>query len=203
MALEELKVFAAAVARFAAQGFSGTTFAQIEADLDLPAGTLAAEYGTLDTLWERSVLETFNQHHDVVYNRCAVVFASHAREIERLEQLIAIFIASAGDHPELQRIINHEATMESPRVDVIFAQAVMPLIQGFQPMIDSLVEAKEIRAIDDREMFFILANGAASVHAFTPLSIRFNDRSGPLDIEEYSRSLARLIVKGLRIHKPR
>ena len=203
MALEELKVFAAAVARFAAQGFSGTTFAQIEADLDLPAGTLAAEYGTLDTLWERSVLETFNQHHDVVYNRCAVVFASHAREIERLEQLIAIFIASAGDHPELQRIINLEGTTESARVDVIYAQAVLPMIKGFRPMLDSLVEAKEIRAVGDREIFFVLANGAASVHAFAPLALRFSERDGAFDLDAYARSTAKLIIEGLRVHKRR
>lgn len=200
---DELKIFAVAVASFAAHGFAGTTFAQLEEELDLPSGALEEEYGTLDVLWERSVLEAFNQHHDTVYNRLAEVFTSHLKELDRFEQLLRIFIASAGDHPELQRIINHEATTESPRVDVIYAQAVVPMIDGFRPMIDSLVEAKEIRPVSAREIFFILANGAASVHAFAPLSVRFSEHDGAFDIDAYSRSAAKLIVEGLKVHPRR
>ena len=203
MVSDELKVFAVAVASFADRGFAGTTFAQLEEEMDLPTGTLADRYGTLDVLWERSVLEAFNQHHDTVYNRLATAFTAHLLEIDRFEQLLAIFIASAADHPELQRIINHEATVESPRVDVIFAQAVIPMISGFRPMLDSLIEAKEIRPVSDREIFFILANGAASVHAFAPLSIRFSERDGAFDIEAYSRSAAKLIIEGLKVHPRR
>ena len=203
MVSDESKVFAVAVASFADRGFRGTSFAQLEEEMDLPAGALAETYGTLDVLWERSVLEAFNQHHDTVYNRLAAAFTAHLKEIDRFEQLLAIFIASAAEHPELQRIINHEATVESPRVDVIFARAVLPIISGFRPMLDSLIEAKEIRPVSDREIFFILANGAASVHAFAPLSIRFSEREGALDVEAYSRSAAKLIIEGLKVHPRR
>jgi len=195
---DESQVFAEAVAVFADRGFTGTTLSELDTHLGLPPGTLEDRYDSLDHLWELAVLEAFNQHHDVVYNRCAVVFTAHLREIDRLEQLITIFIESAGDHPELQRIINQEATRESPRVDTIFRLALSPLIEGFRPMIDSLVAAREIRPVSDREIFFLLANGAASVHALAPLNKRFDERDGPWDPAAYARSAARIIVEGLR-----
>ncbi len=198
MLTDESQILATAVDCFAEHGFSGTSLADLDARLELADGTLEGEYGSLDRLWEIAVLEAFNQHHDVVYNRCAAVFASHARELDRFEQLIAIFIESAADHPELQLVINHEATHESPRVDAIFRLAVEPLIDGFRPMIDSLVTAREIRRLSDREMFFLIANGAASIHAFGPLSARFDEHDGPWDPGAYARSVARLIVDGLR-----
>lgn len=196
---DEPEIFAIAVRAFADRGFAGTTFAQMEEELGVSPGALAERYGSLDRLWELAVLEAFNQHHDLVFNRCAAVFASHAREIDRLEQLIAIFIESAGEHPELQRVIDHEGAHESPRVDTIFQHVVAPLIDAFRPMVDSLVMAREIRPISDREVFFLIANGAAAVHALAPLSARFDERAGAFDAAEYARSVARLIVAGLRL----
>lgn len=196
---DESEIFATAVRAFADRGFAGTTFAQLEDELGVANGTLMQRYGSLDQLWELAVLEAFNQHHDVVYNRCAAVFAAHVRELDRLEQLIAIFIESAGDHPELQQVIDHEAAHESPRVDALFQHVVAPLIDAFRPMVDSLVTAREIRPLSDREVFFLIANGAAAVHALAPLSARFDERDGPLDAGEYARSVAHLIVTGLRL----
>lgn len=196
-AVSDEMILDAALDAFGRRGFNGVSMRDLNRSLGMSHAMLAKRFGTKEALWEAAVGRAFASHRAAVL--AALADAPPADDdLARLRAGLVAFVRSAADHPDLQRVINHEACEDSWRVEVIAEQFMEPLLSQVRVVIDRLVEAGTIRPVTSREILFLAANGAASVFALAPLSERFDATDGPLDVDRYADSVADVLIAGIR-----
>jgi hypothetical protein len=88
-----------------------------------------------------------------------------------------------------------EGRQDTPRLDYIFDTYVAPATAPLGQLLDVLAARGEIRPIPVRELFFLLAHGAAAPFTLVPFARRF-DAGDPLD---HVDAVTDLLIAGLRI----
>ena len=196
--LSDDEIFEAALSLFAERGFDGVSMRELNRRLGVSPAMLARRFATKEALWEAVVVDAFVTQHDTLRAAALDVIVAIDDDLDRFEALVATFIELAGERPELQRVINHEACQDTARTDFLYQRAVAPLMAEIRPLVDELTASGLLTPVTDRELFFLIANGAASVHALAPLSQCFDAPDGPLDPAAYAARAAHVIVAGMR-----
>lgn len=127
--LTKARLMAAAIEAFSTTGFEGTTAAALEESAQVQRGLLAYHFGSKAALWRAAVDQVFTQFE--AHARKLFAAELSARGNDRLGALIAAFVRSSAQKPELLNFIMREAKIESGRRDYIAEKHV----SGFADLI--------------------------------------------------------------------
>jgi AcrR family transcriptional regulator len=191
------QIFAIALKAFAARGFEAVSLRDLNRELGASHAMLAKRFRSKDDLWRATVRWAFARHLDALPPPPAPP-STPADDLDYLHEALVAFICSAAAHPDLHRVVAHEGCNESPRVDVLFDEVITPQLAVLDPVLRRCKDHGVIAAVSWREVFFLVATGAAAVHSLAPLSRRFDAIDGPLDPDTYASTVAQLLIAGLR-----
>lgn len=199
-ALADEAILDAALDAFGRLGFDGVSLRELNRELGASPAMLAKRFGTKDALWRAAVDHGFGRHRALMLAELDGRLDPATPSPEVLVALVEAFIRTAAHVPQLHQVVSSEAANDSPRLAYLYEQFIDPLLHGLvRPLLDALERRGMLRPVSNREVYFLVVNGAAAVCAFDPLSRQFDHRDGPLQLDRYASSVARLLVDAISV----
>lgn len=154
----------AALGEFAAHGFVGASTRTIAQSVGAHQPQINYHFESKDALWRAAIDHLFVAMHEALAlsqlrAAAAADAGSLATEFAAMLRRLVGFVAH---HPELNRIMVHEATSPGPRLDWLTEQHVRPYFDAVRPLWRKLVKAGIAAPIDDRLIHYVLI-GASSL----------------------------------------
>ena len=151
----------AALAEFAAYGFSGASTRSIAAAAGTHQPQINYHFDSKDELWRAAVDHLFSQLDEAVARHLREL-PSAADERGRFARGLRAFVRAVAGLPELNRIMVQEATVESDRLRWIVDRHTRPRFEILTADWRRLRSAGEVPDIDDVVVYYSLV-GAASL----------------------------------------
>jgi len=180
----------AAAVEFAAHGFDGASTRRIAERAGAHQPQINYHFTSKEQLWRATV--------DRLFGLLAVAPADAPDPATGFASAVRRFLEFSAAHPELNRIINQEATALSPRLDWLVAAHLRPL--------HAAVEAiwREIRAVgvgadlDADEVWELITTYGALRFANAPMLARLGISAGtaPADVDAHAARLLAVIGLG-------
>jgi AcrR family transcriptional regulator len=187
------EVLHAALVAFAAAGFEAMSIRSLSRDLGLSHGALHQRFGSKERLFYAATDHGFGGLRDAMVKHLADGPApSDARGALRAG--IRAFLLASAEHPELVRLMNTEGIVASERLDYIFATYITPMVRPLPAAAAASTPTAGGR-LSTRELFFLLAHGAAAPLTLQALSDRFDDTDGALDPQRYADHMADVLMR--------
>lgn len=195
------EILDAALEAFAAQGYDAMSLRSLNARLGLSHGTISQRFGTKERLYFAAVDRGFATFlADIDARRQTALAAADVRDdLMELRATIRSFLGAAVHRPEIGRLMNQEGLYESPRLDYILEQVLVPWFAGFGGQLERLRAAGRIRPVTTRTIFFLVAHGAEAPYTLTALSDAFDHLDGPLDPDRHADDVTDLILQGILV----
>lgn len=192
------RIMAVALESFARSGYDGVSLRHLNKRLGVSPAMLGKRFGGKEQLWQASVLAASRRHRASMAAILDEDRATGAR-IDPVESLARAFVISAAQNPELHRIIVQEGDHDTPRLHFLLDTVIRPVMEEIvDPVLVPLIQAGRMRPVSRRELFFLVANGAASVCALAALNKAFDSVDGAFDLEEYASTVARALASSVR-----
>lgn len=191
----DAEVLGAALAAFAASGYDAMSLRSLGRDLGLSHGALNQRFGSKEQLFYAAVDHGFGGLSDAIGEHAARWPA--ARDgLDALRIGLRAFLLASSDRPELVRLMNTLGIVDSDRLDYVFDRFVSPIVA---PLRDAVLASRPIahQQITTRELFFLVAHGAAAPFTLRALSDHFDSTDGPLDPEAYADHMAEVLIRTL------
>lgn len=186
-------IAAAALARFAAQGFEGTTLREIASDAKVDVALIAYRFGGKIGLWRLVVTQSAMDLQDALSR--ALADAEGLPAIERLRHSMKAFLDHLLDRPEVPRLLLRDITLDTKRSQWLLDELSLPLHRHFFELAEAAASAGEI---DPAHVRFRIANfvySAASTVARRERLSRLVDGIG--DGREFAATLDAVLVEGI------
>lgn len=192
---DDAQILTAALAAFADAGYEAMSIRSLGRDLGLSHGALNQRFGSKDRLFYAAV--------DHGFGSMAADLAGHLSDgapsedpTDVLRDGIRAFLLASSRHPELVRLMNTLGITDSERLGYVFDRFVEPLVT---PLRQALVESEPTAhgQMTTRELFFLIAHGAAAPFTLRGLSDRFDATDGPLDPEPFADHMAEVLLRTL------
>lgn len=112
--------------------------------------------------------------------------------------LVRRFVRFAAAHPELNRIMVHEATAPSDRLTWMTEQHVRPLYEGIRPLWRHLRDAGIAAPIDESMVHYVLVGAASLPYVNAPEAelLLGVDPTDPALVDAYAESLVATLLPG-------
>ena len=190
----DAEVLDAALAAFAAAGYEATSIRSLGRDLGLSHGALNQRFGSKERLFRAAV--------DHGFGGLNAAMAEHAADrpvadgVDALREGIRAFLLASAERPHIVRLMNTLGIAPSERLDYVYDAHVLPMIE---PLRQAALAAapSALGRISTRELFFLVAHGAAAAFSLRALSDRFDDIDGTLDPERYAERMADVVLRTL------
>ena len=190
------EVLTAALAAFAEVGYEAMSIRSLGRDLGLSHGALNQRFGSKDKLFYAAV--------DHGFGGLADAMAQHtlrwptATGLDALRNGIRAFLLASAERPQIVRLMNTLGIAASERLDYVFEHHISPLVEPLrQAALTS--EPTAFARISTRELFFLVAHGAAAAFSLQALSYHFDDTDGRLDPEHYAEHMAEVLLRSLGV----
>lgn len=185
---------------FATKGFDGASTRSIARRADAHQPQINYHFASKEALWEAAVDHLFGLLGDAVgpipsgdeLDEPADLATAFAERIRR-------FVRFAADHPELNRILVHEATDDTERLRWLVERHVRPLYQSITSIWDRLREAGIAAPISSESVHYVLV-GAASLPFVNAPEARLLTGSEPTDpawVEAHAHGIIATLLPGL------
>jgi AcrR family transcriptional regulator len=190
------KLLDAALVEFAAHGFEATSTRAIAARAGVHQPQINYHFASKDALWRAAVDHLFAQMADAMA-------ASLDRPDEPrawLRSMIRGFVRFAAAHPELNRIMVHEATVDSDRLRWLVDTHVRNAFELVTATWAQLRHEGTVPDIDATVLYYLLVGGASLlyVNAAEARLLRPDvDPTVPAFVDAHADALARLLVPDL------
>ncbi len=179
----------AAAVEFAAHGFDGASTRRIAERAGAHQPQISYHFASKEQLWRQTV--------DQLFALLAVAPPDGADAASGFAAAVRRFLAFSAEHPELNRIINQEATAPSARLDWLVATHLRPL----HAAVDAIW--REVRAsgagadLEPDEVWELITTYGALRFANAPMLARLGISAGtaPADVDAHAGRL--LAVLGL------
>ncbi|MEM9514347.1 MAG: TetR/AcrR family transcriptional regulator [Actinomycetota bacterium] len=187
-----------ALHEFAAKGFDGASTRAIAQRVDAHQPQINYHFESKEALWAAAVDHLFGELADALapiptpgddVDALAANFASSIRR----------FVRFAARRPELNRIIVHEATAGSERMQWMVDRHVRPLYDGTIEIWTQLVDADVAAPIDPATIHYVLV-GAASLPFVNARELRMLSDVEPTDaqfVEAHADGIVAMLLPGL------
>lgn len=159
----------AALVEFATHGFDGASTLSIAKRAGAHQPQINYHFESKENLWRAAVEHLFAQLGD------ALQMSDLAVELGDVDALAAVFadrvrrfVRFAAEHPELNRIITHEATSRTERLEWMTDRYVRPYAEVMRAMWDRLRDAGVAAPIDGRLIHHVLVGAASLVFVNAP-----------------------------------
>ena len=140
--LDGSSLLSGALDAFAESGYEGTSVRELGRRLGVSHALLTARFGSKEGLWFAAM------EHALTEAERSWQQASRSPDLDDLEALrqgVIRQVLFAAAHPQVQRIMEHEGAIDSPRVRFVFERFISPLRPGVEQLLSRLVEAGRIR----------------------------------------------------------
>ena len=185
---------------FAAKGFDGASTRSIAQRVDAHQPQINYHFASKEALWEAAVDHLFGLlaaavepiPDDREFDDPAVLAAEFAVRIRR-------FVTFAAEHPELNRIVVHEATDDTERLRWMVDRYVRPLYQAIASTWERLVDADIAAPISSESVHYILV-GAASLPFVNAPEARLLTGKEPTDatwVAQHADGIVATLLPGL------
>lgn len=185
---------------FATKGFDGASTRSIARRVDAHQPQINYHFASKEALWEAAVDHLFGLLGDAVgpipsgdeLDEPADLAAAFAERIRR-------FVRFAADHPELNRILVHEATDDTERLRWLVDRHVRPLYKSITSIWDRLREAGIAAPIASESVHYVLV-GAASlpfVNAPEARLLTGSEPTHPTWVEAHADGIIATLLPGL------
>lgn len=188
------QVLSAALTAFAEVGYEAMSMRSLGRDLGLSHGALNQRFGSKDKLFYAAVDHGFGGLADGMAEHAARWPAASGRDA--LRSGIRAFLLASADRPQIMRLMNTLGITESERLDYVFEHYVSPIIEPLRQA-TLTAEPTALSRVSTRELFFLVAHGAAAAFSLRALSNHFDATDGRLDPEVYAEHMAEVLVRTL------
>jgi AcrR family transcriptional regulator len=191
------EILGAAIGAFAEVGYEAMSIRSLGRDLGLSHGALNQRFGSKERLFYAAVDHGFGSLAEATATHLAR-WPEPTDALDTLRNGIRAFLLASADHPEIVRLMNTLGITSSKRLDYVFEQFVEPMIA---PLRRAALTARPsaMSEISTRELFFLVAHGAAAPFTLRGLSAHFDTSDGVLDAEIYAEHMAELVLRTLGI----
>ena len=185
---------------FAAKGFDGASTRSIAQRVDAHQPQINYHFASKEALWAAAVDHLFDRLRDGLGEppvpagiedpaRLGLAFADGIRR----------FVRFAAAHPELNRIMVHEATQDSDRLRWMVQRHVQPLYDAIRATWQRLREAGIAAPIDPAMVHYVIV-GAASLPYVNAPEARILTGAEPTDpahVDAHADGLVETLLPGL------
>ena len=185
---------------FAAKGFDGASTRSIAQRVDAHQPQINYHFASKDALWAAAVDHLFDQLRDQLGNpplpdgiddpaRLAAAFADGVRR----------FVRFAAAHPELNRIMVHEATRDSDRLRWMVERHVQPLYDAIRAAWQRLRDAGIAAPIDPTMVHYVIVGAASLPYVNAPEAriLTGVEPADPAHVGAHADGLVRTLLPGL------
>lgn len=162
----------AALVEFGAKGFDGASTRAIARRIGAHQPQINYHFASKDALWAAAVDHLFAELARTMRGlavRARGVSTGDVSEIAAIvAEMIRRFVHFAARHPELNRIMVHEATSESGRLTWMTQRHVKPLYDLVRPLWRRLRKAAIAAPIDDKLFHYVMVGAASLVYVNAP-----------------------------------
>ncbi len=187
-------VLTAALGAFAEVGFEAMSLRSLGRDLGLSHGALNQRFGSKERLFYAAVDHGFGGLADAV--------AEHSGRwptvsgLDALRNGIRAFLLASAERPQIVRLMNTLGIAPSERLDYVFEHHIAPLVEPLRQAALT-AEPTALSRVSTRELFFLVAHGAAATFSLQALSEHFDATDGRLDPEVYAEHMTEMILRTL------
>lgn len=189
-------VLGAALDAFAEVGYEAMSMRSLGRRLGLSHGALNQRFGSKEQLFYAAVDHGFGDLADAMQRHSTRWPSSSA--LDDIRNGIRAFLLASAERPQIVRLMNTLGIAPSDRLDYVFAHHIGPMIEPLRAA--SEVTVTEVSA---RELFFLIAHGAAAAFTLQGLSAHFDNTDGPLDPARHADHLANLLARAVTIQPNR
>jgi TetR/AcrR family transcriptional regulator len=159
----------AALVEFGAKGFDGASTRAIARRIGAHQPQINYHFASKEALWTAAVDHLFAGLARAMEGVGLVGGSADVAETTAaFAEMIRRFVRFAAQHPELNRIMVHEATAESDRVKWMAQRHVQPLYGTVRRLWRRLRKAGIAAPIDDRLFHYVLVGAASIVYVNAP-----------------------------------
>jgi TetR/AcrR family transcriptional regulator len=187
----------AALEEFSAHGFEGASTRAIALRVGAHQPQINYHFASKDALWRAAIDHLFAR---LVENLDASQLAAAPASTlpDAFADLLRRFVCFAAEHPELNRIMVHEATAPGPRLVWLTEHHVQPYFDALQPIWRRLVDAGVAAPIDARLIHHVLVGATSLVfvnaHEFELLT--GEDPTSARWVERHAEGLIAMLLPG-------
>lgn len=187
---------------FAIHGYEGMSMRSLNQELGLSHGTINQRFGTKEQLYLEAVDHGFR---GLLHDLNDIIAKEDMPEdpLEEVRVRLRSFLLASSLRPHLNRLINNEGVDRSPMLDHIFASYIEPGMRATRRLLRQLADQGVVHPLTDRNLLFLLANGAGSAFSLPGLAKKFDRSDGAIDTWAYCDEMSSFIVNGLLVHPPR
>ncbi|MBL8775139.1 MAG: TetR/AcrR family transcriptional regulator [Acidimicrobiales bacterium] len=199
----------AALEEFAAHGFDGASTASIARRAGAHQPQINYHFASKEALWRASVDHLFGGLVEALGD-----LPPHGSEgadaldvdvlAETLAGTIGRFVRFAAAHPELNRIVVHEATARTTRLDWLVDTHVRPLAERSRAAWRRLRDAGVAAPLDDRFVHHVIVGAASLVYVNAPEFERLHgeDPARPDLVDRHADGVVAMLLPGRRPAAP-
>jgi AcrR family transcriptional regulator len=190
--VEDLLV--AAAAEFAAHGFEGASTRRIAERADAHQPQINYHFDSKEQLWRETVDRLFAVLADDAGPAVALT-ATGGEQAGAFAAAVHRFLQFSAEHPELNRIINQEATAPSTRLDWLVATHLRPLHGAVESVWREIRSRGAGADLEADEVWELITTYGALRFANAPMLARLDISSGTgtADVDAHARRLLALL----------
>ncbi len=166
------RLLEAALLEFGAKGFDGASTRAIAQRVGAHQPQINYHFASKEALWFAAVDHLFSDLARTMQGFDDRRLLSKSLGVEdvaaAVAEMIRRFVRFAAAHPELNRIMVHEATTESGRLKWMTERHVKPLYDRVRPLWRRLRKAGIAAPIDDRLVHYVVVGAASTVYVNAP-----------------------------------
>ena len=190
------QLFTRALEGFAEHGFDAMSVRELCRDLGVSHNHVQQRFGSKAALWDAAIDFGFA---NLLAELATAVGAEQPDGLARLRAVWIRFVEVCAESPHLIRIVNAEATSDTPRLDRLHDRFLAPATELMGAVMAPLVDAGEIRPVDAGTLYFLVGHGAGGPLVLGPLGQRFGIHPTDRDrVRAYATEVIDLILAGLR-----
>lgn len=190
-----------ALEEFAAKGFDGASTRAIARRVDAHQPQINYHFDSKDALWSAAVDHLFGMLYEALGVVPAVAATDDAATLaEEFADGIRRFVRFAAEHPELNRILVHEATADTDRLRWLVDRHVRPLYDAISELWQHLRDSGLAAPIAVESVHYVIV-GAASLPFVNAPEARLLSGSEPTDpawVERHADGIVATLLPGLR-----
>ncbi len=184
------RLIESAIKEFADHGFEGASTRAIAAGAGAHQPQINYHFASKEELWKAALLKLLSELD------AEILTTPEMTNRETMEAVIAGVVAMAAKRPELNRIMIHEGTHPSERLEWLVETQTRPRTDALFGVWDDLVEAGEATPIPPRLLYHVLVGAASLLYANAPEArLLFGvEPSDPAIVESHSQALVTMFL---------
>jgi len=189
-----------ALVEFSEKGFEGASTRSIAQRADAHQPQINYHFESKQALWEAAVEHLYGQLADALGEIPVLETAGNAQEVAAaLAEILRRFVRFAAAHPELNRIVVHEATAGSERLEWMVDRHVRPIHNSTVMAWELLVAAGIAAPIHSAAIHHVIVGAASLVYVNAP-EARLLTGADPVEpefVEVHADGIVAMLLPGL------